>query len=102
MCDDLLSNYDFYKRVDPKLQEIVTDITKKDKSQYRMAFNLSSSSQLVNKVYNINSKGTTVYSSTYNTEYNDFFYNFNNNRASRNMFITGEVKNTLFETLMGG
>lgn len=101
MCDDLLSNDDFYKRSDPKLQEIVTDITKKDKSQYRMAFNLSSSSQLVNKVYNANSKVTTIYSSTYNTDYNDFFYNFNNNRASRNMFITGETKNTLFESLMG-
>ena len=101
LSDSLVTLEDFGKQNDPLLEEITEDIAQSDKGVYRMAINLKASTQLVNHVDNINENITTLYSSTYNTNYNYFFYDFNNNRASRNMFITSETKNTLFETLMG-
>ena len=101
MCDDLLSNEKFHNINDERLENIVSDITTSDKDEYRIAFNLSASSELVNKTFGVDAKTITLYSSTYNANYSDFFYYFNNNRASRNMFITGEIKNNLFESLMG-
>ena len=101
LSDSLVTLEDFGKQNDPLLEEITEDIAQSDKGVYRMAINLKASTQLVNHVDNIHENITTLYSSTYNTNYNYFFYDFNNNRASRNMFITSETKNTLFETLMG-
>ena len=101
LSDSLISIEDFGKQNDSVLEEITEDIAKSDKGVYRMAINLKASTQLVNHVDNIHENITTLYSSTYNTNYNDFFYYFNNNRASRNMFITSETKNTLFESYMG-
>ena len=92
MCDDLLSNEKFHNINDERLENIVSDITTSDKDEYRIAFNLSASSELVNKTFGVDAKTITLYSSTYNANYSDFFYYFNNNRASRNMFITGEIK----------
>lgn len=99
--DELISNDDYSRQNDSRLSEIIEDIARNDKDYYRLAVNLSASSQMVNRIYNINQRVSTIYSSTYNTNYNRFFYYFNNNMASRNMFITNETKNTLFETLMG-
>ena len=99
--DSLLTIDDFKKQNDPLLEEIMEDIAESDKGVYRTALNLKASSQLVNHIDNINENIITLYSSTYNTNYNEFFYDFNNNRASRNMFITSETSNTLFESYMG-
>lgn len=99
--DRLITLEDFGKQNDPLLSKITEDIVRSDKGVYRMAINLKVSEELVNHVDNIHENITTLYSSTYNTNYSDFFYSFNNNRASRNMFITSEAKNILFETLMG-
>ncbi len=99
--DDLISLEDFKKQNDPVLGEIMEDISESDDGFYRTAINLKASNSLVNHVYNINNNLITLYSSTYNTNYSDFFYNFNNNRASRNMFITSESGNVLFESYMG-
>ena len=99
--DSLISVKDFQRQNDPIINEIIEDISNEDKSIYRMAINIKASNEIVNKIYNINENITTLYSSTYNTLYSDFFYTFNNNRASRNMFITSEKSNGLFESYMG-
>lgn len=99
--DNLIKASDFKKQNDPKLEEIMADIAESDNGFYRTIVNLQASSELVNHVDGINENLVTLYSSTYNTSYSDLFYEFNNNRASRNMFITSETKNILFESYMG-
>ena len=99
--DNLISVADFKKENDPIITEIMKDISNEDRGIYRTAINLKASNEIVNKIYHINQNITTLYSSTYNTLYSDFFYDFNNNRASRNMFITSEFGNSLFESYMG-
>ena len=101
LSDELISNLELKKMNDSKLTEIMEDISKADNGVYRTAINLKVSNEIVNKVYHINENLVTLYSSTYNTSYSDFFYDFNNNRASRNMFITSEQGNILFEGYMG-
>lgn len=99
--DTLISTNDFKKQNDPVIEEIMKDISNIDDGVYRTAINLKASNEIVNKVSNINQNIITLYSSTYNTLYSDFFYDFNNNRASRNMFITSENGNNLLESFMG-
>ena len=99
--DNLILSADYKKQNDHKISEIMDDIALSDDGVYRMAINLEASSEIVNHVFNINSNMVTLYSSTYNTAYNEFFYNFNNNRELRNMFITSETNNLLFEDYMG-
>lgn len=99
--DSLISVADFEKQNDSVITEIMEDISHEDKGVYRTAINLKASNEIVNKIYHINQNIITLYSSTYNTLYSDFFYDFNNNRASRNMFITSEAGNSLFESYMG-
>lgn len=99
--DELISGEDFGKENSLVINEITKDITKEDKGFYRIVVNLKVNDQTVNYITNINENLTTIYSSTYNVGYNEFYYQFNNNRSSRNMFVTNEVKNTLFESYMG-
>ena len=99
--DNLISISDFKEQNDPVISEIIEDISNEDDGVYRTAINLKASNEVVNKVSHINENLITLYSSTYNTLYSDFFYDFNNNRASRNMFIISESGNNLFESYMG-
>ena len=99
--DSLISIVEYKKQNDPQLEEIMDDIADSDKGVYRTAISLKASSETVNMLENINENLVTLYSSTYNTAYSDFFYDFNNNRAFRNMFITSENDNSLFESYMG-
>ncbi len=101
LADELISISDFQKQNDPEIALIMEDISKSDDGVYRSAINLKASREIVNHTYHINNNLTTLYSSTYNTFYNKFFYNFNNNRASRNEFVLSEEGNSLFESLMG-
>ncbi len=99
--DNLILGKEFGKQNSLVLNKITSDLAKHDRGFYRIAVNLKDSNQTVNHIANINENVTTVYSSTYNTLYNRFYSDFNNNISSRNMFITSEVKNTLFESMMG-
>ncbi|MBO5138610.1 MAG: YfhO family protein [Bacilli bacterium] len=55
-----------------------------------------------NKVYGGNYNGTSLYSSTYNPYYWDFYNkSFGNNLRYRNMLITNGAKNYLFDVFMG-
>lgn len=75
-------------------------ITANDKSFYRISNNMGNSTN--NKIYNnINNYNTTIYSSTYNIDYNKFFYDvMNNNVPSRNRVITTASNNILFDIFM--
>ncbi|MDD6322988.1 MAG: YfhO family protein [Bacilli bacterium] len=99
--DNLILGKEFGKQNSLVLNKITSDLAKHDRGFYRIAVNLKDSNQTVNHIANINENVTTVYSSTYNTLYNRFYSDFNNNISARNMFITSEVKNTLFESMMG-
>lgn len=99
--DSLIKIEDFEAQNSSSLNEIMEDIASADKGVYRTAIDLKASNEIVNKVNHISQNGITLYSSTYNTSYSSFFYEFNNNRASRNMFITSESGNALFESYMG-
>ena len=101
LSDNLILKDDFNKQNDLLVNEIMEDISKNDDGVFRTVINLKASNEIVNKVSHIDENLVTLYSSTYNTNYSDFFYDFNNNRASRNMFITSESGNTLFESYMG-
>lgn len=55
-----------------------------------------------NKNYGVNYNNTTIYSSSYNPLYWNFYqFSFGNNIKYRNLFITGGTDNVLFHDLMG-
>jgi len=86
---------------DSDIKYLVDKITSNDKDYYRIYTN-TNSTQNVNKILNINENLLTLYSSTYNKQYNSFFYHtFNNNIKYRNSVITHESKNIMFENYMG-
>ncbi len=98
--DKLVSLEDFSKEVNPNLTNAIKKITSSDDGYYRIAINTSD--YLVNRVLDNRFYMTSLYSSTYNANYNRFYYDvFNNNREARNFFITSESSNVLFESFMG-
>lgn len=101
-CDKLVSYEKFNVQNNNEVEEIIKQITKEDKDIYRISVNLNKSGQVVNKVVDIREYLTTLYSSTYNKNYNNFLYReFNNNIAFRNTIITNQMGNNLFEKFMG-
>lgn len=80
---------------------LIKEIINKDNSLYRFS-NLESSLSTSNKVYHTRHYQTTLYSSTYNFNYNDFYYDvFKNAIPYRNRVITATSPNIFFQTLMG-
>jgi len=99
--DTLISKKDHEIQNNPDITTLVNKITDQDKSYYRISIDLSTENS-VNRVLNIDENLLTLYSSTYNKQYNNFFYHtFNNNLKYRNSVITHENKNVIFETYMG-
>lgn len=81
-------------------RELINYITNEDKSFYRIS-NLVSKATGINSVTNIREFKTTLYSSTYNSDYSTFYFDiFNNSIPHRNRLMTAEVNNILFQTLM--
>jgi len=101
-CDELVSYEKFNLQNSQEVEEIIKQITKEDKDIYRIVLNLNKSGQVVNKIVDVREYLTTLYSSTYNRNYNNFLYRkFNNNIAFRNTIITNQMGNNLFEKFMG-
>ena len=99
--DELITKESHQKQTDPNIQYLVDKVVENDDSYYRIYTELSGK-QSINRVLNPKENILTLYSSTYNKEYNEFFYHiFNNNLPSRNSVITHEDKNIMFETYMG-
>lgn len=82
---------------DNKIKEIVDYITRSDEDIYRIT-NLNASNQNMNNLYgNIDYYTSTLYSSTYNMDYNKFYYDvINNPIQSRNRVITSSSNNIMF------
>lgn len=98
-CDNLISKEEHKNVNNNNIQKLV-DYASKDNSLYRMHVDVKSPN--INRILNKKQNGITLYSSTYNKNYNEFFYKtFNNNMKFRNSAITFEDKNVLFETFMG-
>lgn len=83
-------------------EEAIRKITDNDNSIYRIS-NQINPAENTNRLYsNINYYQTTLYSSTYNKEYNKFYYDVMNNAIqSRNRVITSSAKNYPFLLLTG-
>jgi len=99
--DPLITTKEHKNQNSPDIKYLVNKIIENDKDYYRIYIN-SKNTQNVNKILNINENLLTLYSSTYNKQYNSFFYHtFNNNIKYRNSVITHENKNIMFENYMG-
>jgi len=99
--DTLITKEEHKLQNDPNITTLVNKIASKDDSYYRIYIDIKGDNT-VNRVLNINENLLTLYSSTYNKQYNNFFYHtFNNNLKYRNSVITHENKNIMFETYMG-
>lgn len=81
---------------------LINEITKKDKGIYRIS-NQITPLENANRTYNnLDYYKTTLYSSTYNVNYNKFYYDvLNNPIQSRNRVITSSAKNYPFLLLTG-
>lgn len=99
--DTLITKEEHKLQNDPNITTLVNKIASKDDSYYRIYIDIKGDNT-VNRILNINENLLTLYSSTYNKQYNNFFYHtFNNNLKYRNSVITHENKNIMFETYMG-
>ncbi len=99
--DTLITKEGHKLQNNPDITKLVNKITNEDKSYYRIYIDTKGDNN-VNRILNIDENLLTLYSSTYNKQYNSFFYHtFNNNIKYRNSVITHENKNIIFETYMG-
>ena len=95
--NDELVNYEKAKNLRAEFKEVLSSITDNDKSKYRIS-NAKTILRDVNNLYNnINYNTSTIYSSTYNLDYNRFYYDvINNPIQNRNRVITSPTANLLF------
>lgn len=99
--DELVSKDEYHKVFDVKRESLILDTINEDHSFYRFN-NLLDTLPTINKIYSLNYYQTSLYSSTYNNDYKEFFVNTYSNAISyRNRLITAQSNNILFETLMG-
>lgn len=81
-------------------KELINQITKEDKSLYRIN-NSVYTSKTINKVNNIKEYKTTMYSSTYNNKYIKLYNDILNNPIpTRNKFMISPTNNLLSEILL--
>ena len=100
--DKLTPKEEHERQNSDEITELVNLATSKDNDYYRIYTDVKGPSQSVNRILNENENILSLYSSTYNKEYNRFFYHtFNNNLPYRNSVVTHENKNVIFETFMG-
>ncbi len=98
--DILVLKIEHQKENDQIITDLIKEVKEKDDGYYRIYTDFKGD-QAVNRVL-ANENTITLYSSTYNKEYNKFFFHtFNNNIKYRNSVITHENKNSMFETYMG-
>ncbi len=91
----------YFREFNEENEKLISSVINNDNSMYRFT-NLDSALSTSNKVYNMSHFQTTLYSSTYNFLYNDFYYNvFRNAIPYRNRVITASSPNILFQTFMG-
>ena len=83
------------------VNQLINEITKKDKEFYRLNTNLNEE-KYINKIDNINTRKTTIYSSTSNQNYiNTYNQLLNNPIPNRNKFMISPSPNLLSQIILG-
>ena len=101
VVDELYSIEDYKKDFDDKIELDIKKIIENDNSFYRINNNLSILSTS-NKIYDSKYYQSSLYSSTYNKNYNHFYLDvFRNEVPYRNSSINGETNNLLYQIYMG-
>lgn len=95
--NDQLVTYNRVQELRGEFKDVLSSITDNDKSMYRIS-NAKTVLRDVNNLYgNIDYYTSTLYSSTYNMNYNKFYYDvINNPIQNRNRVITSPTANILF------
>ena len=98
--DELIKLKDINNKKYKTTIELINNITKNDNSFYRIN-NQVYKKEMMNKVNNIDEYKTTMYSSTYNNIYRDFYYNLlNNNNGLRNNLMISASDNLISQILL--
>ncbi|MGE5455936.1 MAG: YfhO family protein [Ignavibacteriales bacterium] len=94
---------DYYEKVfDKKYEQLIKSTIDNDDSFYRFNNIIGNTSVTSNKIYDIRYYQTSLYSSTHNNNYYDFFNNIALNPIPhRNNIIMTQTNNVMYETLMG-
>lgn len=100
--DTFLNYQNTYGKKYQNQAEIINKVTTEDNSFYRIANNINPTTN-TNRIFgNLDYYQSTIYSSTYNVLYKDFFVKVMHNPfQSRNQFILSSPKNYPFLLLMG-
>ena len=101
-CSDLMISKKEYKNsFNETRHKLIVDTIKEDKDHYRFNNQLDKLTT-VNNIYDPEYNSTSLYSSTYNVNYNKFYYDiFNVEMPYRNTSVTSSNKNLLFNSFMG-
>ena len=98
--DDMMSVDDYNYIYNDKIDELFNEVLKSDEI-YRST-NYIDTLTTSNKIYNSNYYNASIYSSTYNSLYRNFYVeHFSNDISYRNNLITSSPNNILWNTLMG-
>lgn len=99
--DKLMKKDDINSKEYQTVNQLINEITKKDKEFYRLNTNLNEE-KYINKIDNINTRKTTIYSSTSNQNYiNTYNQLLNNPIPSRNKFMISPSPNLLSQIILG-
>ena len=99
--DIMLSKRDLNDQLNNRQDDIVASIAKQDDKMYRFGNQIYKLPN-INRVYNPNYYEATIYSSTSNSYYNDFYFDLiGNENMHRNTAISTQPKNIMFNTYMG-
>jgi uncharacterized membrane protein YfhO len=101
--NESLVNKEIYNNsFNDKKNVLIKNVLENDQSYYRMNDFVGNESHTVNKVYDTRYYQTSIYSSTYNKNYYQFFYDVIMNAVPyRNNLLTTQSNNIMFQTLMG-
>lgn len=100
LFDQLVLKEDINKNINKNYDEIIKNTISKDEL-YRTNSSLLGQ-DYINRVGNINEYKTTLYSSTHNKNYQDFYNKiFHNSLLYRNKFMLTSSNNVLFQIFMG-
>lgn len=99
--DTLILKNNVEEKKEQDYQSLINEITTKDKSFYRIG-NETYMPYSINKVYNMKEYKSSVYSSTQNSNYQNWLQKTQkNNQPYRNNMILSPAGNTLSEAMMG-
>lgn len=101
LADSLLEKNKIYNETYQQMNEAIERIIEHEDNLYRIN-NAFSKSITMNKIMDPHQLTTTLYSSTFNSNYNTFFYDTSNNAIPyRNRSMTSSSSNPLFQAFMG-